>query len=203
MVERTMEKVTDKELVALIKNKDYQAFEELMRRYERGIYNLALRITRSPEEAEEILQDTLMSAFKNIDHFREESSFKTWIYKVATNFALMKIRKRKQNSKVFLDEPIQFHNEEIPRDVADWSKNPEDIFEKQELKKILKEAVDSLPEIYQTVFWLRDIDGLPNQEVADILDLSLPAVKSRILRARLLLRDYLNEYFKDGKSGTP
>jgi len=202
MVENTLEKIPDEELVSLAKTKDYSAYEELMRRYEKGIYNLALRITRSPEEAEEILQDTLLSVFKNIKSFREESSFKTWIYKVATNFALMKIRKKKQDSKVFLDEPIQFHNEEIPRDIADWSKNPESIFEKQELKKILKEGVDSLPDIYQTVFWLRDIDGLPNQDVADILGLSIPAVKSRILRARLLLRDYLHEYFKDGKSGT-
>lgn len=201
MVDNVLEKVTDEELVSLVKTKNYAAFEELMRRYEKGIYNLALRITRSPEEAEEILQDTLLSAFKNISHFREESSFKTWIYKVGTNFALMKLRKKKQDSKIFLDEPLHFQNEEIPRDLADWSENPEDLFEKQELKKLLKEAVDSLPEIYQTVFWMRDIDGLSNQEVAEILGLSIPAVKSRILRARLLLRDYLNQYFKDGKSG--
>ncbi|MDQ7824654.1 MAG: sigma-70 family RNA polymerase sigma factor [Candidatus Eremiobacteraeota bacterium] len=192
---------SDEELVSQAKAQNYRAFEELMKRYEKGIYNLALRITKSPQEAEEILQDTFLSVFKNIDGFREESSFKTWIYKVATNFALMKLRKKKQISRVFIDEPLQLDGEEIPRDIADWSKNPEDLYEKQELRRILKDAVDSLPDTYQTVFWLRDIDGLSNQEVATILGLSLPAVKSRILRARLLMREYLSEYFKDGKSG--
>ena len=201
MTKQTLEKLTDSDLVAQAKKRDYYAFEELMKRYEKGIYNLALRFTRNPQEAEEILQDTLLSVFKNLKNFREESSFKTWIYKVATNFSLMNLRKRKQTSRIFLDEPLQFHNEELPREIADWSKNPEDMYEKQELKRILKKAVDTLPDMYQTVFWLRDVDGLANQEVADILGLTLPAVKSRILRARILLRDYLSEYFKDGQRG--
>ncbi|MGV8121746.1 MAG: RNA polymerase sigma factor [Candidatus Xenobiia bacterium LiM19] len=201
MMKNQTSSLTDEELVKQAKAKDYYAFEELMKRYERGIYNLALRMAKNAEEAEEILQDTFFSAFRNLDGFREESSFKTWIYKVATNYALMKLRKKKQFSKVFLDEPLQVEGEEIPRDIADWSRNPEDLYEKQELRRILREAVDSLPEIYQTVFWLRDIDGLSNQEVGEILGLSLPAVKSRILRARILMREDLNKYFKDGKSG--
>jgi len=201
MMKNQTSSLSDEDLVTQAKAKDYNAFEELMKRYEKGVYNLALRMTKNAEEAEEILQDTFFSAFRNLDGFREESSFKTWIYKVATNYALMKLRKKKQFSKVFLDEPLQVEGEEIPRDIADWSRNPEDLYEKRELRRILREAVDSLPEIYQTVFWLRDIDGLSNQEVAEILGLSLPAVKSRILRARILMREDLSKYFKDGKSG--
>jgi RNA polymerase sigma-70 factor, ECF subfamily len=201
MIKNNLDTVPDEELVTLAKSHNYSAFEELMKRYEKGIFNLAMRITKNTQEAEEILQDTFFSVFRNIEGFREESSFKTWVYKVATNYALMKLRKKRQISKVFLDEPLMVEGEEIPRDIADWSGNPEDLYEKQELRKILKEAVDSLPEIYQTVFWMRDVNGLSNQEVADILGLSLPAVKSRILRARILLREYLTKYFKDGKSG--
>jgi len=198
-----IETIPDAELVTLAKAQKYGAFEELMKRYEKGIYNLALRMTKNPEEAEEILQDTFFSVFRNLERFREESSFKTWIYRVGTNYALMKLRKNKQFTKVFLDEPLQIDGEDIPRDIADWSRNPESLYQTHELKRILQEAIDSLPEIYQTVFWLRDVDGLSNQEVADILELSIPAVKSRILRARILLREYLNTYFKDGKSGQP
>jgi RNA polymerase sigma-70 factor (ECF subfamily) len=203
LTQPTIETAPDGELVALAKAQKYGAFEELMKRYEKVIYNLALRMTKNPEEAEEILQDTFFSVFRNLERFREESSFKTWLYRVATNYALMKLRKNKQFSKVFLDEPLQIDGEDIPRDIADWSRNPESLYQKHELKKLLQDAIDSLPEIYQTVFWLRDVDGLSNQEVADILELSIPAVKSRILRARVLLREYLNIYFKDGKSGQP
>ncbi len=203
LTQPTIETAPDGELVALAKAQKYGAFEELMKRYEKVIYNLALRMTKNPEEAEEILQDTFFSVFRNLERFREESSFKTWLYKVATNYALMKLRKNKQFSKVFIDEPLQIDGEDIPRDIADWSRNPESLYQTHELKKLLQDAIDSLPEIYQTVFWLRDVDGLSNQEVADILELSIPAVKSRILRARVLLREYLNTYFKDGKSGQP
>lgn len=192
---------SDEELVSKTRKKDYEAFEALMKRYDKGIYNLALRITKNPEEAEEVLQDTFLSVYKNLEGFRNESSFKTWIYKVASNFALMKLRKNKQNTKMFIDEPVQVDGEEIPREIADWKGNPEDMYQKKELRGILKKAFDSLPEIYQAVFSMRDINGLSNQEVADLLGISVPAVKSRVLRARLMLREYLNEYFKDGKSG--
>lgn len=187
---------TDEELVALAKDESYEAFEQLMHRYEKPLYNLALRITKNPENAEEVLQDTFLSVFRKIDGFRGDSSFKTWIYRVATNFALMKIRGNKKKVQVFLDEPIRSNGDEIPRDVPDWRENPQDAYEKGELRNIIKEAVESLPEIYRTVFYLRDIEGFSNNEVAEVLNLSLPAVKSRILRARLLMRDKLSAYVK-------
>lgn len=189
--------VSDQDLSRRATSGDYEAFEELVRRYESSVYHLALKITRSPEEAEEVLQETFLSVFENLKDFRGDSSFKTWLYRIATNFALMKLRKSQKIDS--LNEPLNVNGDEIPKDVEDWSENPEGKYEQEELKEILKSAMDSLPEIYRTVFLLRDVEGMSNQEVADILGLSLPAVKSRALRARLQLREVLAPYFKEVK----
>ena len=183
------DELSDEELVKLAKDKkNYLAFEKLLSRYERPIYNLSFKFMRNKEKAEEVTQDTFLSVFRNLDNFRLESSFKTWIYRVATNFALMKIRKNKR-SKEFLSE-----DSTLDTNITNRNSDPENAYEKMELTELIKDAIAKLPQIYRTAFLLRDVEGFSNQEVADILNISLPALKSRILRARLLMRDYLGEH---------
>ncbi len=189
--------LADEELVAMARDMSYEAFEALTYRYERPIYNLAFRITRNKENAEEVMQDTFMSVFKNLKDFRQQASFKTWIYKVATNFALMKLRKGKRYNEILTDEPTASQSEEFPQTVSYWFSNPEEIYEKTELTDLIKRAVSELPDIYRTAFLLRDIEGFSNQETAEIMNISVPAVKSRILRARLQMRESLTNYIKE------
>jgi RNA polymerase sigma-70 factor (ECF subfamily) len=170
---------------------DPQAFQALIEPHAPGVYGLALQITRSPVEAEEVLQDAMLTAYAKLNTFRGASSFKTWLYRIATNAALMRLRKAKRAPESLPE------NWEKPADPRPWTGDPEAWFAREEFRQILNEALDSLPEIYRTTFWLRDVEGLGNQEVAEIMGLSLPAVKSRILRARLHLRDQLAPYFEE------
>jgi RNA polymerase sigma-70 factor (ECF subfamily) len=181
-------------LVREAKGGDFEAFEELVRRYEERIYGLALRMTRHPEDAEDILQETFIRAFEHLPSFREESSFSTWLFRIATNAALMKLRRERSAEIYSLDQPApDLDPMEMTRDVEDWAPNAEEMMEAEELRQLLEDAVGELPEIYRAVFILRDIEGLPAKEVARILDLSVPAVKSRLLRARLFLRERLSK----------
>lgn len=168
-----------------------EAFQDLASRHAAGVFNLAMLILKNRSEAEEVLQDAMLTAFEKLAGFRGSSSFKTWLYRIARNCSLMRLRKRRR-------EPDPLPEEwEKPADPRPWSENPEAAFGRAELRKVLDEAFGTLPEIYRTAFWLRDVQGMSNQEVADTLGLSLPAVKSRILRARLHLRDRLAPYFEE------
>lgn len=170
---------------------DAEAFQALAGAHAAGVYGVALQITKNPTEAEEVLQDTMLSAYEKLATFRGASSFKTWLYRIATNTALMRLRKAKR-----APEPLP-EEWEKPADPRPWSDDPESSYAREELRGILAQALETLPEIYRTTFWLRDVEGLGNQEVADILGLTLPAVKSRVLRARLHLRDQLAPYFEE------
>jgi RNA polymerase sigma-70 factor (ECF subfamily) len=148
-------------LVAQAKAGDQNAFSELVNRYERKIYRLAKNITRNDEDAEDVLQDAFLKAYTHLDNFKGDSKFYTWIVRIAVNEALMRLRKRKTDRSVLLDE-----------------------------------AVDSLKPDFRTVFVLRDIEELSTEETAETLGISVPAVKSRLLRARLALRERLTRQFK-------
>jgi len=192
-------KRTDIELVKLAKGEDFGAFEELVSRHSARIYSLLYRLLRSREDAEDLLQRTFLSAFENLSSFREEASFRTWITRIATNFALMKFRKEGKIRVVSLDDPQSYTEEGVPlpKEIGDWSVNPGLILERKELIEILEGAIAMLPPIYRYVFLLRDMEGLSNKEVAEIMELSVSAVKSRLMRARLFLREIISNRLKE------
>ena len=183
-------------LVAQAKAGDQNAFAELVNRYERKIYRLAKNITRNDEDAEDVLQDAFLKAYTHLDNFKGDSKFYTWLVRIAVNEALMRLRKRKTDRSVPLDEPVELGEETVQREIAVWEDNPEQQYSQEEWRRILDEAVDSLKPDFRTVFVLRDIEELSTEETAETLGISVPAVKSRLLRARLALRETLTRQFK-------
>jgi RNA polymerase sigma-70 factor (ECF subfamily) len=183
-------------LLAQSREGDTRAFAELVRRYEGKIFRLAQHITQNREDAEDVLQETFMKSYEHLDQFKGDSKFYTWIVRIAVNQALMKLRRRKTDRSVSLDEQIDTGEDTIVREIAAWDEDPEQQFSREELGGILDRAVQSLEPPYRSVFVLRDIDELSTEETAEALGLSVPAVKSRLLRARLQLREKLTRYFK-------
>jgi RNA polymerase sigma-70 factor, ECF subfamily len=182
-------------LVAQAKAGDQNAFAELVNRYERKIYRLAKNITRNDEDAEDVLQDAFLKAYTHLDSFKGDSKFYTWIVRIAVNEALMRLRKRKTDRSVPLDEPVELGEETVQREIAVWEDNPEQQYSQEEWRRILDDAVDTLKPDFRTVFVLRDIEELSTEETAEALGISVPAVKSRLLRARLALRETLTRHF--------
>jgi RNA polymerase sigma-70 factor (ECF subfamily) len=183
-------------IVAQARLGDAKAFSELLSRYEGKIFRLALHITQNREDAEDVLQEAFLKAYEHLDQFQGQSKFYTWIVRIAVNQALMKLRKRKSDRSVSLDETIDTGEDTVAREIAAWDENPEQQYSREEINEILKSAIDGLAPIYRAVFVLRDVDELSTEETAEALELSVPAVKSRLLRARLQLRDKLTRYFK-------
>ena len=183
-------------LVAQARQGDTVAFNELTERYQRNIFRLAQNITQNREDAEDVLKETFLKAYEHLPEFEGASKFYTWIVRIAVNEALMKLRKRKWDKTVWLDEPINTGEDSVAREIAVWEDNPEQRYSKEELHDILDKAVNGLAPPYRTVFVLRDMEGLSTEETAEALELSVPAVKSRLLRARLQLRDKLTAFFK-------
>jgi RNA polymerase sigma-70 factor, ECF subfamily len=188
-------------LVRRAKRGDDQAFEELVRRYDRNVFRIAQHITQNREDAEDVVQEAFLKAYGNLAKFQEQSKFYTWLVRIAVNEALMKLRRRKPERTVSLDEDVKTEDDSLPREVADWSPNPEQMFNQAELRDILTRTIQGLPAGFRTVFVLRDVEGLSTEETAQALDLSVPAVKSRLLRARLQLRERLNRFFQKRASG--
>ena len=183
-------------LVAQAQTGGEEAFTELVNRYEANIYRLARHITQNPEDAEDVLQETFLKAYEHLGDFQGNSKFYTWLVRIAVNQALMKLRKRKTDASVSLDDPYDTGEESLVREIAVWEPNPEQTYSQEEIRAILEKAVDSLPPTFRAVFALRDIEELSTEETAAALNLSIPAVKSRLLRARLRLREKLTRYFK-------
>ena len=171
-------------LVNRSRNGDAAAFSELVNRYERRIFRLAKRITQNDEDAEDVLQEAFLKAYQNLDSFQGNSKFYTWLVRISVNEALMKLRKRKTDKTVPLDEPMDTGEETVQREIAVWEGNPEQRYSQEELHVILEDAIDSLKPVYRTVFVLRDVEEMSTEETAEALNLSIPAVKSRLLRDR-------------------
>ncbi len=184
-------------LVAAAKGGDSNAFSELVQHYDRRVFRMAKQITQNDDDAEDVLQETFMKAYTHLDDFQGNSKFYTWVVRIAVNEALMKLRKRRSDRTVPLDDPIDTGEDEVIREIAVWDKNPEDTYSREELATILDDAVQSLKPAYRTVFILRDIEEMSIEETAEALDLSISAVKSRLLRARLQLREKLTRLFKN------
>ena len=188
--------IEESTLVAQTRDGDVAAFGELVRRYEGKIFRLAQHVTQNREDAEDVLQETFMKAYEHLVQFKGDSKFYTWIVRIAVNQALMKLRRRKTDKSVSLDETIDTGEDTVVREIAAWGEDPEEQFSREELGGILDDAIQSLDPLYRNVFVLRDINELSTEETADALGLSVPAVKSRLLRARLQLREKLTRFFK-------
>jgi RNA polymerase sigma-70 factor (ECF subfamily) len=183
-------------LVAAARTGDIGAFESLVRRYDRNVFRIAQHITQNREDAEDVVQDAFLKAYQNLGQFQGQSKFYTWLVRIAVNEALMRLRRRRPERMVSIDEDVKTEEDSMPREIADWSPNPEQLYTQSELKDILGKTIQGLPPSFRTVFVLRDVEGLSTEETASALELSVPAVKSRLLRARLQLRERLNKYFK-------
>lgn len=193
---------SDEELVNLYtKTGNENAFNEIVSRYANKIYGFALRITRNSSDAEEVFQEVFLTLTKKLDTFRGESKFSSWLYRVTVNASYMYLRSQKKHeSNISLENyyPYDEKGTLMGRVMEkDWSSRPDIIIFSNEALKIIDKSINELPESYRTVFHLRDVEGLLNEEVADILEISIPAVKSRLHRARLFLRDRLSDYFHE------
>lgn len=186
----------ESELVAKAREGDSAAYNQLVNKYSPKIYRLAKHITQHEEDAEDVLQETFLKAFEHLGDFQGQSKFYTWIVRIAVNESLMKLRKRKSDRTVPLDEPLDTGEDTVVREIAVWDEDPEQKYSREELAQILDEAVQSLRPVFRTVFVLRDIEELSTEETAEALGISIPAVKSRLLRARLQLREKLTRFFK-------
>lgn len=188
-------------LVQAAREGDISAFEKLVQKYDRNVFRIAQHITQNREDAEDVVQDAFLKAYQNLGKFQGNSKFYTWLVRIAVNEALMRLRKRKSDKTVSMDEDVETEDGSMPREVADWGPNPEQLYDQAELNDILSKTIQGLPASFRTVFVLRDVEGLSTEETAEMLGLSIPAVKSRLLRARLQLRERLSRYFKKNKDG--
>ena len=186
------------QLVERARAGDLEAFEELLGCHQQRVMGVVLSILKEPMDTEEVAQDVFLTVFEKIDHFRGDSSFSTWLHRVAVNAALMRRRKSKADRSVPLDDVMPSFDERghLAVDIADWSQQAGDPVLAREAGEVIEAAVEKLDEMYRTVFALRDVQGFSTEETAEILELSVPAVKSRLHRARLFLRRELAEYFE-------
>ena len=189
----------DLDLVHATQAGDVAAFEELLERYDRKLLRIAEHITHNREDSQDAVQEAFLKAFQHVGDFREDSQFSTWFIRITVNQALMKLRKRRTTKEVSLDEDFQADGDLFPREVADWAPNPEELYRASELRDILIKTLKELRPALRTVFVLRDIEGLSIDQTAEVLELSPAAVKARLWRARLQLREMLNEYFSKHK----
>jgi RNA polymerase sigma-70 factor (ECF subfamily) len=194
----------DLDLVHACKKGDVTAFEQLVKRHDRRLLRISQTVTRNKEDSEDAVQEAFLKAFQNLAEFREDSQFSTWLIRITVNQSLMKLRKqRTQKTDISLDEGVQTDGDAIALDVPDRSPNPEQLCWASELRDILVRTVEELRPILLTVFVLRDVEGLSIAQTAEVLNLSQAAVKARLWRVRLQLRERLNKYFDERTSLTP
>jgi RNA polymerase sigma-70 factor, ECF subfamily len=194
--------VPDVELVRRAQNGDGSAFAELVSRHQRQLYRLALRMTGSEADAQEVLQEAFLNAYQKLPNFRGEAQFSSWLYRIAANSALMRLRRKRRAPDALADQPLELQGPRFsaegyldPPPRSDWSQRADEKMMDRELGSAIDQAVASLPEDYRTVFLLKDVDGLSNEDIAAALELTVPAVKSRLHRARLSLREKLGDFF--------
>jgi RNA polymerase sigma-70 factor, ECF subfamily len=185
--------LSDEQLVAKAQAGSFDAFQRLVERYESKVFRVAKSIARCREDAEEVMQDAFVQAYKNLSRFRGDSRFYTWLVRIAINEGLMKLRRRRLN-EISLD--VQTEEGVGSCEIEDWKPNPEQHYSQEELRCILETTISELSPGFRAVFQLRDVEGFTTEETAQALSLSPTAVKSRLRRARSHLRGLLNRYFK-------
>ncbi len=186
----------DFEIVERVRNGETDAFEELVRKHGRRVYRSLLGIVGSPEEAEDALQDAFFKAFQHLPHFEGRSKFATWLVRIAINTGLQRVRSRKEFDR--LDEDDE---EFRPRNIQSWTETPEDFYSREELRSLVEKEVMKLPVKYRLALMLRDLEELSTDEAASALGLSIPGLKARVLRGRLMLRESMVQYFSKAGAG--
>ena len=192
----------DAALLARARSGDFGAFEQLVTQYERSIFSVTMRILGNRADAQEIVQDTFLSVLQHLEGFEGRSSFRTWLFRIATNHALKRLRKRRGLRTTSLDGPAGDESGDRaplphPQTIAPWKSDPLSLASAAETREILDRAMNALPEKYRLVFLLRDVQGLSTEETAEALSLTLSNTKVRLLRARLMLREDLTRQFGD------
>jgi len=194
--------LSDEVLVARAKQKDFDAFEALVSRYDDRVYRLAFRFARNETEAKEIVQDTFLSVWRKLDGFKGDAQFSSWLYRVTANAALMRLRAQRRHPEISTEDLDPGVLDLAPQGPLappgdNWAKRPDEELQSSELRRHIQAAVDQLPEIYRTVFLVRDVEGLSTEETAEALGISIPTVKTRLHRARMALRQAIAGYFSE------
>ncbi len=192
------DKMTDEELVHRVQQGEKELFGILAKRHERSVYWMIEAILHNQADSEEILQESFLKALEHIRDFRGESRFATWLIRIAINEARMRQRKYRPGQYESLDQEQNDQTDFHPRELSDWRPNPEQGFAQEEIATLLRRAIRSLPPIYREVFLLRDVQHLSTEEAAAALGITVPATKTRLLRARLMAREFLAPHFKSG-----
>ncbi|MBP9838671.1 MAG: sigma-70 family RNA polymerase sigma factor [Proteobacteria bacterium] len=193
----SIKSLDDLELITKFTNGCELSYMELITRYETKVHNLAMRLTKNPEDAEEVLQDVFLTVYRKIESFEGKAKFSSWLYRITVNAAFMKLRKRKQDQSISLDDMTPHAQNKALYEKNTYAIYSDSMAINNEVREMLEGAIHKLPDEYRAVFILRDIDGLSNKEVSEILTLSIPAVKSRLHRSRLMLRKKLRKFYND------
>ena len=194
----------DSALVEQSRAGDIRAFEELIRRYDGKLFRISLNVTHNDEDSEEAVQSAFFKAYQNLNRFQGDAKFSTWLTRIALNESLTRLRKRNTLQEQSIDADFRSEDDggtftlrdRLPADLSDWAQNPESRYSQVELRTILTKALRKLRPSLRVVFVLRDMDELSIAETSEILKLSVTAVKARLFRARLQLREDLTRYFK-------
>jgi RNA polymerase sigma-70 factor, ECF subfamily len=190
--ENPAETAYEAELIQHIKSGQHDLFYRLIQPYERRVYAAALAVLRNEADAEDVAQDSILKAFRHLSQFRAEAKFSTWLLQITVNEARMRKRRMTARAMESIGDTQNDEGDYIPREFADWREIPSESLERKEVRTALEEALSSLGEKYRSVFVLRDIQRLSIDETAKVLDISPGSVKTRLLRARLMLRDFLS-----------
>jgi RNA polymerase sigma-70 factor, ECF subfamily len=188
-------------LVHASKNGDTAAFEEIVKRYDRRLLRIAQNLMHNREDAEEVVQETFLKAFRHLDQFRADAKFSTWLIRIAVNQSLTMLRKLRSAKEVSIDRDCQSGEDNLPIDLSDWAPNPEELYRAAELREILRDKLRQLHPRLRMAFVLRDIEGLSVEQTAEALNLSVGAVMARAWRARIQLRERLSKYFRRKHGG--
>lgn len=186
---------TDEELVQAAQAGESPAFDELVRRYTNVVYRILYKILRHEEDTQDALQDTFVSAYRALPRFRQDARFSTWIYRIATNAALMKARTRKANL-VSLDHPTEDSDAKTVWELPDWSATPDEEVLSDETRRVMEDAIQALPAEQRAAFVLHDVQNFSSAETAEAMGITVSAVNSRLHRARVFLRDRIGRYTK-------
>ena len=192
-------KEAEEALVREFQAGNLEAYDKIAEIYQKKIYALSFNLTRNQMDAQDVTQEVLLTLFKKVHTFQGKSAFSSWVYRITLNATYMKLRSKKKDPNISLEDLLPSYNSTgYQQDkIQDWSENTESLLFANETREVIQKAVDQLPEKEKVVFILRDGEGLSTEKVSEILELTIPAVKSRLHRARLFLRKKLSPYFEE------
>jgi RNA polymerase sigma-70 factor (ECF subfamily) len=195
-------KILEETLVRQFQGGDLEAYDKIAEVYQKKIYGLSFNLTRNQMDAQDVTQEVLLTLFRKIHTFQGKSAFSSWVYRITLNASYMKLRSKKKEPNVSIDELMPSFNRAgfQQEKIQDWSENTESLLFTNETRDVINKAIALLPEKEKVVFLLRDVEGLSTEKAGEILDLTVPAVKSRLHRARLFLRKKLSSYFEEFSS---